>query len=80
MMSNFGQIGQWTVELAALKTFNGRNVVTTLVLSILNGSSLFLQLRRATIKAWKSLNFVKSPSPILELASLEHLKNLWIML
>ena len=49
--------------------------MTTLVLSILNGSTLFLQTRRATIKAWIGLNFVKIPSPIMELASLEHLQN-----
>ena len=49
--------------------------MTTLVLSILNGSSLFLQTRRTTIKAWMSLNFVKIPSPIMELVPLEHLKN-----
>ena len=56
-------------------TYNGRNVVTTLVLSILNGSSSFLHTIRTTIKAWMSLNLVKSPSLILELAPLEHLKN-----
>ena len=49
--------------------------MTTLVLSILNGSSSFLQTIRTTIKAWMSLNSVKIPSPILELAALEHLKN-----
>ena len=49
--------------------------MTTLVLSILNGSSSFLQTIRTTIKAWMSLNFVKVPSPILELAPLERLKN-----
>ena len=59
----------------SLTIYNGRNVVTTLVLSILNGSSSFLQTIRTTIKAWMSLNFVKIPSYILELASLEHLKN-----
>ena len=48
--------------------------MTTLVLSILNGSSSFLQTIR-TIKAWISLNFIKIPSHILELAALEHLKN-----
>ena len=48
--------------------------MTTLVLSILNGSSLFFQTRRTTIKAL-SLNFVKIPLPIMELAPLEHLKN-----
>ena len=48
--------------------------MTTLVLSILNGSS-FLHTIRTTIKAWMSLNFGKIPSPNLELAPLEHLKN-----
>ena len=56
-------------------TYDGRNVVTNLVLSILNGSSSFLHTIRTTIKAWMSLNFVKIPSPILELASLKHLKD-----
>ena len=50
--------------------------MTTLVLSNLNLSSLFLHIRRTTIKASMSLNFVKVPSPIMELAALEHLKNL----
>ena len=49
--------------------------MTTLVLSILNGSSSFLHTIRTTIKAWMSLNWVKIPSTILELASIEHLKN-----
>ena len=53
--------------------------MTALVLSILNGSSSFLQIRRTTIKACMSLNSVKIPSPIMELAPLEHLKNLWIV-
>ena len=77
----FGQIRPWTVELAALdclkkspQTYNGRNVVTTLVLSVLNRSYSFLQISRTTIKAWMSLNFVKIPSPIKEYAALEHLK------
>ena len=50
--------------------------MTTLVLSILNGSSPFLQIKRTTIKACMSLNFVKVPSPIMELSALEHLKKL----
>ena len=49
--------------------------MATLVLSILNGSSSFLHTIRTTIKAWMSLNFIKIPSHILELAPLEHLKN-----
>ena len=47
----------------------------TLVLSHLNRSYSFLQIRRTTIKARMSLNFVKIPSPIKELAALGHLKN-----
>ena len=48
--------------------------MTTQVLSILNGSSSFLQIRRATIKAWMCFNFVKIPLPMIELAPLEHIK------
>ena len=60
----------------SLETYNGRNVATILVLSILNGSSSFLHTIRTTIKAWMSLNFIKIPSHIfiLELAPLEHLE------
>ena len=43
--------------------------MTTLVLSILNISYSILQIRTATIKARMSLNFVKIPSPIKELAA-----------
>ena len=49
--------------------------MTTLVLSILNGSSSFLHTIRTTIKAWMSMNFGKIGSHILELGPLEHLKN-----
>ena len=69
------------MELAALEclekspyTYNGRNVVTTLLPSFLDGSSLFLQVTRTTLKAWLSLNFDKIPSLTTELAALEHLK------
>ena len=50
--------------------------MTTLVLLILNRSYLFLQIRRTTIKAKLSMNFVKIPSPIKELAALEYLKTM----
>ena len=50
--------------------------MTTLVLSILYGSSSFLQTIRTSFKACMSLNFVKIPSHILELAPIEHLKKL----
>ena len=78
----FSRIRPGTYELPALehlekspKTYNGRNVVTTLVRSILNGSSLFLHTIRTTIKARMSLNFVKIPLLTLELAALEGQKN-----
>ena len=48
--------------------------MTTLVLSSLNRSYSFLQIMRTTIKAQMSLNFVKIPSPVKELAALGHLK------
>ena len=54
--------------------------MTSLVLLILNGSTSYLQIRRTIIEAWMSLNFIKIPSPIMELAAFEHLKNLLIML
>ena len=49
--------------------------MTTLVLSILNGSSSFLHTMRITIKAWMSLNFGKIHLLISELAALERQKN-----
>ena len=49
--------------------------MTTLVLSILNGSSSFLDTIKTTIKAWMSLNFGKLPSLTSELATLERQKN-----
>ena len=48
--------------------------MTTLVLSILNGSSSFSHTIR-TIKAWMSLNFGKIPSLTSEKAALERQKN-----
>ena len=84
MGSKFSRIRPGTYELPAFESLEkipinlyGRNVVTTLVLSILNGSSSFLHTIRTTIKAWLSLNFVKIPSHIfiLDLAPLEHLEN-----
>ena len=49
--------------------------MTTLVLSILYGSSSFLHTIRTTIKAWMSLNLGKIPSLTSELAALERQKN-----
>ena len=49
--------------------------MTSLVPSLLNGSSSFLQVTRPTIKARISLMFGKVPSVTSELAALELLKN-----
>ena len=49
--------------------------MTTLVPSVLDGSSSFLQISRPTIKAWMGLNFGKIPSLTSELAALERQKN-----
>ena len=49
--------------------------MTTLGLSILNGSASFLHTIRTTIKAWMSLNFSKIPSLTSELAALERQEN-----
>ena len=80
--SNLDQIRPRTVELAALErleksplTYNGSNVVNTLVPSFLNRSSLFLQVTRTCMKAWMSLNFGQIPPPTLELSALARLKN-----
>ena len=78
----FSKIQPGTYELAALEclekspyTYNGRNIVTTLVQSFLDGSSSFLQVRSPTIMPWMRLNFGKIPSLTSELAALERLKN-----
>ena len=80
MGSKFGRIRPGTYELAALArlekspwTYNGRNVVTTLEPSFLDGSSLSLHILRPTIKA--CLNLGKIPSLTSELAALERQKN-----
>ena len=49
--------------------------MTTLVLSILYGSSSFLHTIRTTIKAWMSLNYGKIALLTSELAALEGQKN-----
>ena len=82
MGSKFGKIGPGTYELAALEhleksplTFNGRNIVITVVQSFLDGSSSFLQVTSPTIKAWMSLDFGKIPSLTSKLAAIERSKN-----
>ena len=64
MGSKFSRIRPGTYEVPALEH-----------LEKLNGSSSVLHTIRITIKTWISLNFVKIPSHILELAPLGHLKN-----
>ena len=49
--------------------------MTTLVLSILNGSSSFLHTIRTTVKGWMSLNFGKIPLLTSELAAVERQRN-----
>ena len=49
--------------------------MTTLMLSIMSGSSSFLHTISTTIKAWMSLNFGKIPLLTSELAALEGQKN-----
>ena len=49
--------------------------MTTLVQSFLDGSSLFLQVTRTTIKARMGLKFSQIRPWIVELAALERLKN-----
>ena len=51
------------------------NVVNTLAPSFLIGSSLFLQVRRTTIKSWTSLKFDQMGPWTAELAALERLEN-----
>ena len=82
MGSKFSQIRPWIEELAALgrlekfiETYNGRNIVTTLVQPFFDGSSSFLQVTSPIIKAWIGLNFGKIPSLTSEYAALERFKN-----
>ena len=49
--------------------------MTTLVLSMVNGSSSFLHKISTTIKAWMRLKFAKIPSLTSELAAPEGQKN-----
>ena len=81
MGSKFGKIRPGTYELAALErleksqyTYNGKNIVTTLVPSFLDGSSSFLQVTRPTIKAWMCSKFSQIRPWTEELAALERLE------
>ena len=79
MSSKLGPIRSQTAGLASLGrlekiTSYERNVVSTLRPSILIGSSPFLQVATATIKAWMSLNFGQIPPPTAEIAALNRLE------
>ena len=54
--------------------------MSSLVLLVLDESSSFLQVTRATTKTCMNLNFCQIPSPTTELAALERLKNECLML
>ena len=83
----FSKIGQVSAEVAALEifplTYNGRNIVSTLVHSFWNGSSSCLNVTRTIIIAWMRLNFSQILSPTIKLAAIERLKNqcqlLWVL-
>ena len=49
--------------------------MTSLVLSILNGSSSYLQIKRTNFKILDDFKFRQNPITFMELAALEHLKN-----
>ena len=61
-------------------TYNGRNVINTIVPSFLIGSSSFLQVTRICMKAWVSVKLCQIQPLTTELAALEALKNQCIML
>ena len=82
MSLKFCRIRPRTYELTALEglenspqTYNGRNVVTTLVLSILNGSSSFLQATRKPIISRMGWKFSRIRPRTYELTALEGLEN-----
>ena len=77
----FSRIRPGTYELPALErleksplTYNGRNVVTTLVLSILNGSSSFLQATSKPIISRMGSKYSRIRQGAYELPALEHLE------
>ena len=85
--SKFSKIKHWSTELSALErlkkspyTYNGSNVVSTLVLLFsMDRSSSFSQVSRTTIKALMSLMFGHIGPPTIKLADLECLKYSSIM-
>ena len=77
MSLNFCQIPSPTTELAVLDCLkNECIVVNTLAPSFLIRSYSFLQLTRTVIKHWMSLKSSKIKHGSIELAAIEHLKNL----
>ena len=76
MSLNFVKITSPIIELAALDQPKKliASVVTTLAPSFLIGSSLFLQVKRSTIKAWMGSKFGQIRPWTFGLAALERLK------
>ena len=60
------------LEKKNLHTYNGINVVTSLVPSFEEGSSSLLQVTRIHIKPWMTLNFIKIPSLNMEYSASEN--------
>ena len=67
-------------EIRTRKTYNGKNLVSTLAASFLIGFSSFLQVTSTTIKAWMSSNLGRIPPLTSELVALEHLKKCHMIL
>ena len=72
-ISNNSRTGWKFGKIGYPETYNEKKCCELSGAFDLNGSSLFLQLRKTTVKAWMSLNFLKIPLPLIELALLEHL-------
>ena len=82
MSSNFDQIRPLTAELSALECLKKSifSVVATLAPSFLFGSSLFLEVTRASITSQMSSNFDKIRPLTVELSAIECLKNQYFVL
>ena len=75
MSLSFVKIPSPTIELAALEHIKSMyNLVSTLALSFLIGSSSFLQVTRTAIKSWIGLKFGKMGPGSVELTALECLE------
>ena len=82
MSSNFDQIGPLTAELSALECLKNQlfSVVASLALSILNGSSSYLEVTRIAITSRMSSNFSQIQPLTAELSALDCVKNQYLVL